>query len=94
MAWNDAQNAGDMDAALAFLADDALGTLVPEPMEGHDGVSRGKEEIRVWWENLHALSGASTASACQVEGEMATCLLNYTDDSLKALASLPSTTNS
>jgi ketosteroid isomerase-like protein len=69
MAWNDAQNAGDADAALAFLADDASITLVPPPMEGHDGVFRGKEEIRAWWENLYSLNGVSTVSNCQVEGE-------------------------
>ena len=85
MAWNDAQNAGDVDAALAFLADDAFITLVPPPMEGHDGIFRGKEEIRAWWENLYSLNGVSTVSNCQVEGETVTCLLNYTDDSLKAL---------
>ena len=85
MAWNDAQNAGDADASLAFLADDAFITLIPPPMEGHDGVFRGKEEIRAWWENLYSLNGASTVSNCQVEGETVTCLLNYTDDSLRAL---------
>ncbi|MBN1135257.1 MAG: nuclear transport factor 2 family protein [Anaerolineae bacterium] len=85
MAWNEAMNAGDADAALAFLADDAFITLVPPPMEGHDGVFRGKEEIRAWWENLYALHGASTVSNCQVDGETLACVLNYTDDSLKAL---------
>ena len=85
MAWSNAQNAGDVDPALAFLADDAFITLVPPPMEGHDGVFRGKEEIRAWWENLYSLNGASTVSDCQVEGETVTCQLNYTDDSLKAL---------
>ncbi len=85
MAWNDAQNAGDADAALSYLADDAYIQLVPPPMEGHDGIFRGKEEIRGWWENLYSLNGASTVSNCQVEGETVTCLLNYTDDSLKAL---------
>lgn len=83
--WNDAQNAGDADAALAFLADDAHIQLVPPPMEGHDGVFRGKEEIRAWWEGLYSLNGVSSVSNCQVEGETVTCLLNYTDDSLKAL---------
>ena len=85
MAWLDAQNAGDVDAALAFLADDAFITLVPPPMEGHDGVFRGKEEIRAWWENLRSLNGVGTVSDCQVEGETVTCLLTYTDDSLQAL---------
>ena len=84
-AWLDAQNAGDVDAALAFLADDAFITLVPPPMEGHDGVFRGKEEIRAWWENLSALNGVGVVSDCQVEGDTVTCLLNYTDDSLQAL---------
>jgi hypothetical protein len=83
--WHDAMNARNADAALAFLADDAYIQLVPPPMEGHDGVFRGKEEIRAWWENLYSLNGASTVSNCQVEGETVTCLLNYTDDSLKAL---------
>ena len=85
MAWNDAMNAGDADAALAFLADDAYIQLVPPPMEGHDGVFRGKEEIRAWWEGLYAQNGASTVSNCQVDGETVTCLLNYTDDGLKGL---------
>jgi hypothetical protein len=84
-AWHDAMNARDADAALAFLADDAFITLVPPPMEGHDGVFRGKGEIRAWWENLYALNSASTVSNCQVEGETVSCLLNYTDDGLKAL---------
>jgi hypothetical protein len=83
--WNDAQNAGDADAALAFLADDAYIQLVPPPMEGHDGIFRGKEEMRAWWEGLYSLNGVSSVSNCQVEGETVTCLLNYTDDSLKAL---------
>ena len=83
--WNDAMNAYNADAVLAFLADDAYIQLVPPPMEGHDGVFRGKEEIRAWWENLYSLNAASTVSNCQVEGETVTCLLNYTDDGLKAL---------
>jgi hypothetical protein len=46
---------------------------------------RGKEKIRAWWEGLYAQNGASTVSNCQVDGETVTCLLNYTDDGLKAL---------
>ena len=84
-AWHDAMNAYNADAALAFLADDAYIQLVPPPMEGHDGVFRGKEEIRAWWENLYSLNSASTVSNCQVDGETVACLLNYTDDGLTAL---------
>jgi hypothetical protein len=85
LAWNEAMNAGDADAALEFLADDAYIQLIPPPMEGHDGFFRGKDEIRAWWENLYVLNGASTMSNCQADGETVTCLLNYTDESLKAL---------
>lgn len=84
-AWQDAMNAGDADAALAWLADDAFITLVPPPMEGHDGVFRGKEEIRTWWEGLYAANGASSLSNCQVDGETITCILNYTDDGLQGI---------
>ena len=84
-AWQDAMNAGDADAALAWLADDAFITLVPPPMEGHDGVFRGKEEIRAWWEGLYAANGASTLSNCQVADETITCILTYTDDSLQSI---------
>jgi len=82
-AWQDAMNAGDADAALAFLADDAFIKLVPPPMEGHNGVFEGKEAIRAWWENLYALNGTSTLSDCHANGETVTCILNYTDDSLQ-----------
>lgn len=84
-AWQDAMNAGDADAALAWLADDAFITLVPPPMEGHDGVFRGKEEIRAWWEGLYAANGTSSLSNCQVDGETVTCILNYTDDGLQGI---------
>ena len=83
--WHDAMNAGDVDTALATLSDDAFIKLVPPPMEGHDGTFSGKEAIRGWWENLHTLNGESTLSDCQVDGETITCILRYTDDSLKDL---------
>lgn len=84
-AWNDAMNAGDADAALASLADDAFIKLVPPPIEGHDGIFRGKGEIRTWWEGLYALNGASTLSNCQGDGETVTCNLTYTDDQLQSI---------
>jgi hypothetical protein len=83
--WHDAMNAGDVDTALATLSDDAFIKLVPPPMEGHDGIFSGKEAIGGWWENLYALNGESTLSDCQVDGETITCILRYTDDSLKDL---------
>jgi hypothetical protein len=83
--WHEAMNAGDLDTALATLSDDAFIKLVPPPMEGHDGIFSGKEAIRSWWENLQSLNGESTLSDCQVDGEKVTCILRYSDDSLKDL---------
>jgi hypothetical protein len=84
-AWQDAMNANDADTALGFLADDAFIKLVPPPVEGHDGVFSGKEAIREWWEGLYALNGESSLSECQVEGGTVTCMLRYSDDSLKSI---------
>lgn len=80
-----AQNAGDVDAALALLADDAVIQLIPPPMEGHDGVFSGKEEIRDWYVNLISLHGTGAISDVQVSGDQVTALLTYGDDGLKEL---------
>ncbi len=79
----DAQNAGDVEAALALLTDDAVIQLVPPPMEGHDGIFSGKAAIREWYENLASLHGTGEISNVQVDGDQVSALLNYTDDSLK-----------
>jgi len=42
----DAQNAGDVETALALLTDDSVIQLIPPPMEGHDGIFSGKAAIR------------------------------------------------
>src|SRR5688500_11041798 len=54
-AFNAAVNAHDVDAALAFFADDAVARLPEQPPLG---VHRGKDEIRTWLEtdvndNIH-----------------------------------------
>jgi hypothetical protein len=84
-AWAQAMNAYDIEAALSLLTDDAFIKLVPPPMEGHDGVFRGKEEIRAWWERLYGLNSVGEVSDCQVDGETVTCMLTYTDDELKSI---------
>ena len=81
----DAQNAGDVEGALAFLADNAVIQLVPPPVEGDDGVFTGKEEIRAWYETLAALHGEGELSDIKVEGDQVTAILTYTDDSLKQI---------
>jgi ketosteroid isomerase-like protein len=75
--WLEAINAGDVDAALSHLADDAQITS--------DRVYTGKEEIRGWYERQVAANGTSTLSDCQVDGETVTCTSVYTDDGLHAM---------
>ena len=84
-AFINAQNDGDVDAALALLADDAVIQLIPPPAEGDDGIFSGKEEVRTWYENLASLHGRGEISNVQVDGNQVTALLSYTDDSLKAI---------
>ena len=83
-AWLEAVNAGDIDAALSYLADDAVVQIVP-PAPGTSGVFSGKEEIRGWYEALVAQHGGATLSDCQVDGEKVTCVNAYWEDSLRSL---------
>lgn len=81
--WAEAMNAGDMDKALSFLAEDAVVTIVPA-MEG-DGVYNGHAEIRGWYEPLLSSKGVTTLSGCTVDGETITCLDTYADEGLKEM---------
>jgi len=73
---------GDVDAALSYLADDAVVTIV-SPLPG-GGVYSGKEEVRGFWEGLVAANFSCVLSDCQVEGEILSCINTYTDDGLRA----------
>ena len=75
--WLERLNAGDVDAALSYLADDAQITS--------DKVYTGKEEIRGWYEAQVEANAVSTLSDCQVDGETVTCQSVYTDDGLQAM---------
>ena len=81
----DAQNAGDVEGALAFLNENTVIQLIPPPVEGDDGVFTGKEEIRAWYENLAALHGKGELSEIKVEGDQVTAILTYSDDGLKQI---------
>jgi ketosteroid isomerase-like protein len=83
-AWVAALNAGDIDGALSYVADDAVATIVP-PQPGTSGVFTGKEEIRGWYEIIVGEHGVTTLSDCQVEGETVTCVNTYATDSITAL---------
>ena len=83
-AWVAALNAGDIDGALSYVADDAVVTIVP-PAPGTSGVFTGKEEIRGWYEAIVGEHGVTTLSDCQVDGETVTCVNTYTADSITAM---------
>jgi ketosteroid isomerase-like protein len=83
-AWVEALNAGDIDAALSYLADDAVVTIVP-PAPGTSGVYTGNGEIRGWYEGIVGEHGVTTLSDCQVDGETVTCVNTYTGDSFTSM---------
>jgi hypothetical protein len=83
-AWHDAMNGYDIDAALSYLADGAVITIVP-PLDEGSGVYSGKEEIRLLYEGFLAANFSCALSNCQVEGETVTCIDTYTDDGLKSM---------
>jgi ketosteroid isomerase-like protein len=83
-AWVAALNAGDIDGALSYVADDAVVTIVP-PSPGTSGVFTGKEEIQGWYETIVGEHGVTTLSDCQVDGEAVTCVNTYAADSITAM---------
>jgi hypothetical protein len=83
-AWVAALNAGDIDGALSYLADDPVVTIVP-PAPGTSGVFTGKAEIRGWYEGIVGEHGVTALSDCQVDGETVTCVNTYTGDSFASL---------
>jgi hypothetical protein len=83
-AWVEALNAGDIDGALSYLADDAVVQILP-PAPGTSGVFTGKEEVRGWYDSVVGQNGVTTLSDCQIEGETVTCVNTYAEDSFRSL---------
>jgi hypothetical protein len=83
-AWLEALNAGDIDAALSYLADDGVVQIVP-PAPGTSGVFTGREEVRGWYETVVGQNGVTTLSDYQVDGETVTCVNTYAEDSFRSL---------
>lgn len=83
-AWQAALNAGDIDKALSFLAEDAVVSIVPP---GPDGVGSytGYAEIRGWYETMVAAKGSTTLSGCKIDGGTISCLDTYSDEGLKSM---------
>ena len=69
--WNDALNIGDVEAALEYLDDNAVITIVPPPA-GISGIFNGKEQIRGWYEGNAALNGFNEMVDIQVNGDIVT----------------------
>ena len=69
--WNDALNIGDVEAALEYLDDNAVITIVPPPA-GINGIFNGKEQIRGWYEGNAALNGFNEMVDIQVKGDIVT----------------------
>lgn len=78
-AYYEAINAGDVEAALAFFADDAVVNIVPF------ATHTGKEEIRAYFEGAVALNATLETENLQVGGDTATLTVWYTDDDLGGL---------
>ena len=70
-AWVEALNSGDIDAAMSYLADDAVVQILP-PAPGTSGVFSGKGEIRGWYETVVGQHGMTALSDCQIDGEIVT----------------------
>lgn len=83
-AWVEALNAGNIDDALSYVADDAVVTIVP-PSPGTSGVYLGQAEIRAWYEAIRGQHGVTALSDCRVAGETVTCVDTYAEDSLRSI---------
>ena len=66
--WNDALNVGDVEAALEYLDDNAVVTIVPPPA-GMSGIFTGKDQIRDWYEGNAALNGYNEFIEIKVIGD-------------------------
>jgi ketosteroid isomerase-like protein len=75
----EAMNAGDVETALSYFADDAVLSL------GAFGSFSGKEELRGSFEREVSLHASWELSDFQVEGDTVTFKSRYTSDDMRAL---------
>jgi ketosteroid isomerase-like protein len=81
-AFNAAVNAHDVDAALAFFADDAV---VQFPNQPPPNIHRGASAIRAWLQADAAQHIAIRTEQVQVEGDRLTCVGKVDIDALRPL---------
>ncbi len=82
--WTKALAAGDIDAALSYLAEDAAVEIIPAGPDG-DGVYKGLAEIRGWYETIVAAKGVGTLIDCKTDGANLNCFNTYADEGLKSM---------
>jgi len=82
--WAEALNSGNIDAALSYLADDAIAKIIPSGPDGKD-FYRGRAEIQSWYEKIIVKKSVTTLSDCKITQELITCFSTYTDDGFKAM---------
>jgi ketosteroid isomerase-like protein len=85
----DALNAGDVDAAMAFFTDDAVVKLVPALPPGSPDTYTGAEEIRAWFEELAAMNFEIHIEVLQVEGDTVTTRTSTWVDSTREMGVAP-----
>jgi hypothetical protein len=85
----DALNAGDVDATMAFFADDAVVKLVPALPPGSPGTYTGAEEIRSWFEELVAGNFEIDVEVVDVDGDTVTTRTSTWMDDTRELGIAP-----
>lgn len=84
MARAEATNAGDIDTAIDYFADDAVYKIV-DPPPGVPDTFTGIDEIRGRLEDISALNARMEVEIQQVDGDKVTTLTKFSDDPLKEM---------
>ena len=88
-AMEDALNAGDVDAAMAFFTDDAVVKIAPALPPGSPDTYTGAEEIRAWFEELVAMNFEIRVEITEVEGDTVTTRTSTWIDSTREMGVAP-----
>lgn len=83
-----ALNAGNVDAALAFFADDATQTQTPPPT-GTTGIRTGKEQIRAFLAGMIADKFNGEVSSFQVAGDKVSYTATFSTDTYRKMGVAP-----
>ncbi|MEZ4865265.1 MAG: nuclear transport factor 2 family protein [Caldilineaceae bacterium] len=83
-----ALNSGDVDGALAYVADDAVLTFSPPP-PGVNPSLVGKAEIRTWWETFVGWHPETEIIDLTVKGNMVMMTSYVSEDGFRALGVAP-----